>query len=182
MVPSTSLSLKLCGSYHAFNFGMSIWKKNLEIGAFTKRLETLEHSWNLQPDHRTPENPEYHRGDWRVIVGSHSVQEGWFSHVHIHFVRDVIPVPVRLPLPQSALSHSQRQRWAASRPAELTSCWLEPGGTKVIHGQQGEERTSSPELVQIFCSIRYSAYHHLRPTRRGGGGVYMYGLPDPTTS
>ena len=30
MVPSTSLSLKLCGSYHAFNFGMSIWKKNLK--------------------------------------------------------------------------------------------------------------------------------------------------------
>ena len=38
MVPSTSLSLKLFGSCHALNFGMSFWKKNLKMGAFTKRL------------------------------------------------------------------------------------------------------------------------------------------------
>ena len=38
MVPSTSLSLKLCGSGHAFNFGMTFWKKNLKMGAYTNRL------------------------------------------------------------------------------------------------------------------------------------------------
>ena len=38
MVPSTSLSLKLCGSCHAFNFGVSFWKRNLKMGAFIKRL------------------------------------------------------------------------------------------------------------------------------------------------
>ena len=36
MVPSTFPSLKLCGSCHAFNFGMSFWKKNLKMGAFIK--------------------------------------------------------------------------------------------------------------------------------------------------
>ena len=39
-----SLSLKLCGSCHAFNFGKSFWKKNLKMGAFIKRLSKLVNS------------------------------------------------------------------------------------------------------------------------------------------
>ena len=38
---STSLSFKLCASCHAFIFGMSFWKKNLKMGAFTKRLNVV---------------------------------------------------------------------------------------------------------------------------------------------
>lgn len=84
----------------------------------------------------------------------------WFWYAYppsLYFLRDFndVPVPARHPLPQSALSRSQMQQWAASRPAGLTSCWLEPEGKR---DPVSAERRRQAALIQIL-----KRFHEMLP-------------------